>query len=206
MRFGVTHGDAQYAIQPRVETMQSHMTAIRAAAKSAGSAHEPRVFFGIQPFVGGTEEEAQQTYEELRGNVPLELSVSRLSGPVGVDLTQFDLDTPLDRFSTQAGQGLLAALQRSLEGRAPTIREAALQYGMSCGIPQFVGAPEQVADWIEQLWSTVGCYGFGISSNVNPGSMDAFVDHVVPILQKRGLTRRSYAGTTFRENLLQEEG
>ncbi|MEZ5743348.1 MAG: hypothetical protein R3D89_06380 [Sphingomonadaceae bacterium] len=32
-------------------------------------------------------------------------------------------------------------------------------------------------------------------------SVDDFVDEVVPILQKRGIYRTEYAGTTFRENL-----
>jgi hypothetical protein len=34
-----------------------------------------------------------------------------------------------------------------------------------------------------------------------PGQFDAFVDHVVPILQERGLFRREYEGRTLRENL-----
>jgi hypothetical protein len=36
--------------------------------------------------------------------------------------------------------------------------------------------------------------------------MEEFVDQVVPILRKRGPGRHVYAGTTFRENLLPENG
>jgi FMN-dependent oxidoreductase (nitrilotriacetate monooxygenase family) len=206
MRYGVTHADAHYSIQPRVETMLSHMEAIRATAAECGRSSDPRVFYGLQPFFGSTEEEAWQSYEEARQNVPLDLSVDRLSALIGHDLGQYDPDTPLDRFSTEGGQGLLMTLTRVVEGRPATIREAALQYGMSCGIIQFVGTPEQAADWIEQLWRQVGCYGFGISSPINPLTMEVFADHVIPILQQRGLVRREYAGTTFRENLLQNDG
>ncbi|MOA69037.1 Nitrilotriacetate monooxygenase component A [compost metagenome] len=36
---------------------------------------------------------------------------------------------------------------------------------------------------------------------VLPGNLDEFVDHVVPILQARGLFRTEYAGSTLREHL-----
>jgi len=34
-----------------------------------------------------------------------------------------------------------------------------------------------------------------------PGDFDAFVDRIVPELQRRGLFRRDYAGATLREHL-----
>ena len=34
-----------------------------------------------------------------------------------------------------------------------------------------------------------------------PARLDEFVDRVVPELQRRGMFRRDYAGTTLRENL-----
>jgi long-chain alkane monooxygenase len=34
-----------------------------------------------------------------------------------------------------------------------------------------------------------------------PSSIEDFVDHVVPLLQKRGIYRTEYEGKTFRENL-----
>jgi alkanesulfonate monooxygenase len=34
-----------------------------------------------------------------------------------------------------------------------------------------------------------------------PGGLDDFVDKVVPELQRRGLFRRDYEGSTLRENL-----
>ena len=35
---------------------------------------------------------------------------------------------------------------------------------------------------------------------VLPSGLEAFVDHVVPILQERGLFRTEYTGTTLREH------
>ena len=69
-------------------------------------------------------------------------------------------------------------------------------------IPQVIGTPEQVADEFERIWRETGCYGFNLSPTTNPDSVEDFVDHVVPILQRRGVFRTAYEGTSFRENLM----
>jgi hypothetical protein len=45
------------------------------------------------------------------------------------------------------------------------------------------------------------CDGFNVMFPYLPGGIDDFVDKVVPELQRRGLFRREYAGTTLRDNL-----
>ena len=86
-------------------------------------------------------------------------------------------------------------------GKRTTLRQAATQMGLTGGLPQVVGAPEQIADQIERLWRDSGAFGFNLSAATKPGMIEEFVDHVVPILQKRGIVRREYSGTTLREHL-----
>ena len=43
--------------------------------------------------------------------------------------------------------------------------------------------------------------GFTVQFPYLPGGLDDFVDRVIPELQRRGLFRREYKGTTLRENL-----
>lgn len=53
-----------------------------------------------------------------------------------------------------------------------------------------------------QTWFENGaCDGFNVMPPVLPQSLNEFVDLVVPELQKRGLFRTAYEGTTLRENL-----
>ena len=59
-----------------------------------------------------------------------------------------------------------------------------------------VGSPEQIADTIEHWFDERAADGFNIMSDVYPSGLEAFVDHVVPVLQKRGIYRREYAGST----------
>ena len=47
---------------------------------------------------------------------------------------------------------------------------------------------------------SVAADGFNVVPAVLPSGLEAFVDHVVPILQERGLFRREYAGPTLRDH------
>ena len=64
-----------------------------------------------------------------------------------------------------------------------------------------VGTPKTIADEMEEWVMTDACDGFTIQFPYLPGGLDDFVDKVVPELQRRGLLRKEYEGTTLRENL-----
>ena len=49
--------------------------------------------------------------------------------------------------------------------------------------------------------TTGACDGFNVMPPVFPGSLVDFVELVVPELQRRGLYRTRYEGTTLRANL-----
>jgi hypothetical protein len=46
-----------------------------------------------------------------------------------------------------------------------------------------------------------GCDGFVLAATHMPGPYEEFVRLVVPELQRRGVFRKEYTGTTLRENL-----
>ena len=55
---------------------------------------------------------------------------------------------------------------------------------------------------LRKEWFTSGMAdGFVIMPAYFPGAFDAFVDRVVPELQRRALFRREYSGTTLRDHL-----
>ena len=85
------------------------------------------------------------------------------------------------------------------------MREVASKWALGPTIPQVVGTPEQVATEIERIWRETGCLGFNLSPTTNPDSVNDFVDHVVPILQERGVFRTAYEHATLRENLLHRQ-
>ncbi len=64
-----------------------------------------------------------------------------------------------------------------------------------------VGTPEAIADEMERWWRNEGADGFNLMPPSLPGGIDDFVNHVVPVLQRRGLFRRDYETATLRGHL-----
>ncbi len=201
MQFAVRHADIIFGIQPHVAGMKKATTALLTAAREAGVARDPIVLYGLQPVLGGTEEEAQARAAALIARIPLDAILARLSGVLGHDLSRFNPDDALADMDTQASRGLMAATASSADGRAVTLREAASRWALSVAIPQIIGTPEQVANRIESIWRETGCAGFNLSPTTNPDSVTDFVDQVVPLLQARGIFRREYDGATLRDHL-----
>ena len=65
------------------------------------------------------------------------------------------------------------------------------------------GTPKTIVDKLEELHEGTGANGgFILGRGFSAmGNIQDFVDHVVPELQRRGLSKTRYAGPTLRENL-----
>ena len=81
-----------------------------------------------------------------------------------------------------------------------TVRQLAQRFG-GYGDLAMVGTPAMIADDMEQWLTENGCDGFNVMFPYLPAGLDDFVDKVVPELQRRGIFRKEYEGTTLRENL-----
>jgi alkanesulfonate monooxygenase SsuD/methylene tetrahydromethanopterin reductase-like flavin-dependent oxidoreductase (luciferase family) len=200
LRFGIEHADVVFSIEPNLAGMKRYMGQLRDAAAGLGR-KVPGVLFGVQPILGGTEEEAKRNLDALVERMPLDACLARLSGTMGVDFANYDLDKPMQEQATDGSQGLMKAFTSVLGERPFTLREVAVKWGLAVGMPQLVGTPEQVAGHLEHIWRETGCNGYNMTPNVMPSSIENFVDEVVPILQKRGVFRTEYEGKTFAENL-----
>ncbi|HXX71647.1 MAG TPA: hypothetical protein VEI55_05085, partial [Candidatus Acidoferrum sp.] len=85
----------------------------------------------------------------------------------------------------------------------PTVRDF-VRYsnrGTIREFPVFAGTPSQVADQMEEWFTSGACDGFVLAATHMPGAYEDFERLVVPELQRRGIFRREYQGTTLRENL-----
>lgn len=63
------------------------------------------------------------------------------------------------------------------------------------------GTPNDIAEHLENGFQTRACDGFNLLFTDAPDAIDTFVEHVIPLLQHRGLLRHSYSGSTLREHL-----
>lgn len=121
----------------------------------------------------------------------------------------FSCKSPDDPFSAEELDsigGLRAVCDRviQLSGKPnPTLNDFVKYSGRGTirEFPVFSGAPNDVADQMEQWFSEGAADGFVIAATHLPGTYEDFVRLVVPELQRRGLFQKEYKGMTLRENL-----
>jgi len=80
-----------------------------------------------------------------------------------------------------------------------TLRQVCKRYNRSKAI--FYGSGREVADQMEHWVASGASDGFMAAFPVLPDSLTEFTGTVIPELQRRGLFRTDYQGSTLRENL-----
>ena len=63
-----------------------------------------------------------------------------------------------------------------------------------------IGDPIAIADSMQEWFEEDAADGFNLMPPTLPGSLEAFVDLVVPELQRRGIFRLDYEGRTLRDH------
>src|SRR3546814_379330 len=81
-----------------------------------------------------------------------------------------------------------------------TIRQLAASAGSYAGLA-FVGTPDSIADEMEAWLEERASDGFNMMFPWLPGGLDDFTGRVVPELQRRGIFRTEYEGSTLRDHL-----
>lgn len=64
-----------------------------------------------------------------------------------------------------------------------------------------VGAPSEIADFLQHWFASTGIDGFLVQPPIAPEGTEAFVQSVVPLLRQNNLFRHRYTGTTLRDHL-----
>jgi FMN-dependent oxidoreductase (nitrilotriacetate monooxygenase family) len=154
------------------------------------------IFQHLNFIVGSTEAEAKRKDAEALEYLSSETYMAFFSSVLDADLGAIDLDTPIGDFKTEALQGQLKALAEAAPDKSWTFRE----FVFSITTSRFVGTPEQIADELE-AWRAVGVNGINVSYMTGAEDVHAFLDHVTPVLKKRGLMQTEYARGTMREKL-----
>ena len=201
IEFAGRNADAVFSVQPGVEGQQRYSAKLREAAAGAGrDPGDVAICYGLQVIVGESEAQAQEKAEVFNNFVDIEGSLGRLSTNFGVDLSQFDIDKPIENLGEGRAQGIVQAAVSSGNGQQ-TLREMAFLHGRSFSCPQLVGTGDSVAEQMIALNESGGGDGFAIFPTVLPLGLTEFVDHVVPALQKRGKFRTKYTANSLRGNL-----
>lgn len=135
-------------------------------------------------------------------------NLGALSQRVGYDATRHELDEAVTAGAAATfgpvGRQLVGTVARrtgrTIGGDEPaTWRDLLYAHIVSGHV--IVGGPAEIADYIEEWFTAEASDGFNIQSAFLVEQLHAFADLVVPELQRRGLFRTEYEGTTLREHL-----
>jgi FMN-dependent oxidoreductase (nitrilotriacetate monooxygenase family) len=198
--FAARHAEGQFILSPNVDSTRALIESTRAAASVSGrDPHDISFFLGAAFVVGDTEEaalaKAAELDEYLSSDGFLLHSNLAFDPKTGEPL---DPDTPLSQLSTETNVSHLRWMRELSPDPDPRVRDLATLAARLRG--RIVGTPEQIADRLAD-WRDAGVDGINVMNWVLPGSFEEFVDHVIPVLQDRGIAQREYEPGPLRRKL-----
>ena len=201
-QFAAETSEAIFASARTIEDGRAFYADMKARMRKLGrNPDHMKVLPGALVVVARTTAEAKEKLALLDSLVHPDSSLPNLSMRLGVDASHFDLDAPLPEIppsnASQSGRDSIVALARRDN---LTVRQLAEMVGGWGGL-KMVGTPGEIADTMQEWLETEASDGFNIMFHTVPEGLDDFVDLVVPELQRRGLFRREYEGSTLRDHL-----
>jgi len=202
-QFAAEVAEMVFAAASDMKDAQSYYADVKSRAVAYGrSPDDLKVFPGNFVVVADTVAEAKAIKRTLDDMVNPSSGIGTLSVQLGCDASEFDLDGPLPEIppSNASHTSRQKLVDKAREDNL-TVRQLAQFVGGAFGALEMVGTAETIADEMEEWLMSDACDGFNVMFPYLPGGLDAFVDKLVPELQRRGLYRTEYEGKTLRENL-----
>ncbi|WP_122761135.1 LLM class flavin-dependent oxidoreductase [Pseudomonas viridiflava] len=194
-----------FTAQTSLASAQAFYADIKGRLSTYGrDADSLKVMPGVFIVVAETEALAKQKFESFQDLVEPQVGVALLGRMLGnFDLSGYPLDGPLPELPlTDSGQRSRQKLLTELADQENlTLAQLGRRIAGGRGHYSLIGTPVQIADEL-QIWFEQGAAdGFNVLVPHLPGGLEDVAQLLVPELQRRGLFRTEYEGTTLRENL-----
>jgi FMN-dependent oxidoreductase (nitrilotriacetate monooxygenase family) len=199
-RFAATHAEGIYVNGTKPELVAANVARTRAVVAEGG--RDPRgvkFFAGISVFVDETAALAQARYDDYKRYTSFEGLIGLMSGAMGIDLSKYSLDEPIQYAPNDANRSALEAFTRNNAWSLRQVLDAKALCGTNVAI---IGTASQVVDEMSRWMQVADLDGFNIARIVAHETMENFIAMVVPEMQRRGLYKTAYLPGTFREKLL----
>lgn len=205
--FATQHAEGHFVIFQNIQKAAEGAALVHELEARTGRARDSlKLLQGIGVVVAETEAEAKLKYERSKGYASVEGALALFGGWTGVDLKGYKPDDPLGAFESNQMRHLAAFFGDIDPDRAWTFADVSDYMKLVSLFPVIVGTPEQVADELERWVEVGGVHGFTLAPIDQPGSLQDFVDLVVPELQRRGRMRTSYPEKPSTLRQLYEDG
>lgn len=197
--------EAIYAVAHDLPAAQGYYADIKQRVKAAGRKVNVPIMPGLVTYVASTEEEARAKQRALDEHLPSAAALRQLAVFIEQDCSGWELDAPVPALPPLAEfkgpQGRYSTILRIIETEQPTVRQLLGRLAAGGGHCTMLGTPEQIADQMEHWFRNQGADGFNLMPPSLPAGIEDFIEQVVPELQRRGLFRTEYQGSTLREHL-----
>ena len=193
--FAARHAEAIFTAQQTLADAQAFYADIKARAAAFGRDPEQlRCCRASCPAIGSTEAEAQALEEELDRLIQPEYAREQLAAhpagrPGAAGPRRAAARRPASEDAIEGAKPRYTLIVTLARRERLTVRELIGRLGGGRGHRTFIGTPEQVADAIEEWFDQRRRRRLQRDAAGATGGLEAFVDHVVPILQARGLFR-----------------
>lgn len=197
--FAAKYAEMIYAAAQFIEEAQRFYADVKGRmAKYGRDPDTLKVMPGLSFAIGSSRQEAQDKFSALEEAVDFSGELNLM----GQDVSGFPLDGPLpDLPEPENGKGRWKQLTELARRENLTIRQLFLRFNAVRGHRVVIGTPVDIADQIQDWFERDAADGFNLIPPLLPSSLSEFVDLVVPELQRRGLFRTDYEGTTLRDHL-----
>jgi FMN-dependent oxidoreductase (nitrilotriacetate monooxygenase family) len=207
MDLAAKYADMQFSTRRTLPSMKAHRAAIDARLAAFG--RKPRdlgILWSVRVQVADSVADARDKEQRFLDSIPPEAGLIEMSQQFGVDFSTAKPGMRLIDFADQvkSQKGNLGSFEEMLKTTDPDLTVA--EFGRSFMTQRVLvaaGTPKTIVDTLEQLHYETGANG-GFILGRGFHAMDnirEFVELVVPELQRRGLSKTKYGGSTLRENL-----
>lgn len=195
-------GEVVFTRAVPIDEARTYYASIKSQAAEFGRGpHEILVLPELSAVIAPTRAEAEDKFAELRQLLHPRVALADVEYWLGgIDLANLPLDGPLPPIpATNASIGTQQEIY--LQAQRDNLTIGDLARIIADGDGAIVGTPTDIADHIEERFTTGAADGFNVSFPWLPTTLTDFTDLVVPELQRRGLFRTEYKGHTLRDNL-----
>jgi len=198
------HAEAIFSPHLTVEAAKAYYDDVKGRMHRYGRDPDHlKILPGLSVVVRPTDAEAQADFDHLQSSIHPVVGREILATMLGIDLSRYSLDEPLPDPLPPAGgsKGHYESIVAMARRENLTIRQLGARVAGARGKNTIHGSPQRVADYMEEWFTKQACDGFCVMPPYIPGAHDDFCNLVIPELQRRGLFRKEYEGTTLREHL-----
>ena len=203
-QFAATHAEVVFVGGRSMDAVKENIKAIREAAVTQGRRPDDiKILVGTTIVTARTRKLAEAKREDYQEMTRADGYVAHMYG-AGFDLSKFGEDELVADIIKKGGSGAehLGRYPYAIGTTVGDVIRMAADLAGHNTVPLFsCGTGEEIADDIEMWMETLGCDGFLLRQLITPSTVADFADYVMPELQKRGIYREEYEGTTLRENL-----